>query len=129
MDCRDRHVVITGGAGALGTAVVEALIASGAICHIPCFNEAEAQRFTLRDHKQVKLVITAQTYEVNSPAEVLVKVLDSKGAVQASSNPATVPVRFEFTPAADRQGLVPPRVAIQQERMAEEERRLASKAD
>jgi len=33
----------------------------------------------------------------------------------------------EFTPAAARQVLVPPRVAIQQERMAEEERRLAGK--
>ena len=57
MDFRDRHVVITGGAGALGTAVVTALIEAGAICHVPCFNEAEAQRFSLRDHKQVKLVI------------------------------------------------------------------------
>jgi NAD(P)-dependent dehydrogenase (short-subunit alcohol dehydrogenase family) len=57
MDFRDRHVVITGGAGALGTAVVTALIEGGAICHVPCFNEAEAQRFRLRDHKQVKLVI------------------------------------------------------------------------
>jgi len=57
MDFRDRHVVITGSAGALGTAVVEALIASGAICHIPCFNEAEAQRFALRDRPQVKLVV------------------------------------------------------------------------
>ena len=54
MDFRDRHVVITGGAGALGTAVVEALIASGAVCHVPCFDEAEAQRFRLRDHKQVR---------------------------------------------------------------------------
>jgi NAD(P)-dependent dehydrogenase (short-subunit alcohol dehydrogenase family) len=57
MDFRDRHAIITGGAGALGTAVAEALIGAGAICHIPCFNEAEAQRFALRDHKQVKLVI------------------------------------------------------------------------
>jgi len=53
MDFRDRHIVITGGAGALGTAVVTALIEDGAICHVPCFNEAEAQRFRLRDHKQV----------------------------------------------------------------------------
>ncbi len=57
MDFRDRHVVITGGAGALGTAVVTALVEDGAICHVPCFNEAEAQRFSLRDHKQVKVVI------------------------------------------------------------------------
>jgi NAD(P)-dependent dehydrogenase (short-subunit alcohol dehydrogenase family) len=53
MDFRDRHIVVTGGAGALGTAVVTALIKSGAICHVPCFNEAEASRFRLRDHKQV----------------------------------------------------------------------------
>jgi NAD(P)-dependent dehydrogenase (short-subunit alcohol dehydrogenase family) len=57
MDFRDRDVVITGGTGALGTAVVEALIGAGAICHVPCFNEAEAQRFALRDRPQVKLVV------------------------------------------------------------------------
>jgi NAD(P)-dependent dehydrogenase (short-subunit alcohol dehydrogenase family) len=58
MDFRDRHVVITGGAGALGTALVEALVNAGAICHIPCFNEAEAQRFRLRDNKNVVLSVT-----------------------------------------------------------------------
>ena len=58
MDFRDRHVVITGGAGALGTAVVTALVEAGAICHVPCFNEAEAQRFRLRDNKLVVLTVT-----------------------------------------------------------------------
>jgi NAD(P)-dependent dehydrogenase (short-subunit alcohol dehydrogenase family) len=53
MDFRDRHIVVTGGAGALGTAVVTALIEDGAICHVPCFNEAEVKRFRLHDHKQV----------------------------------------------------------------------------
>jgi NAD(P)-dependent dehydrogenase (short-subunit alcohol dehydrogenase family) len=63
MDFRDRHVVITGGAGALGTAVVTALVEAGAICHVPCFNEAEAQRFSLRDHKQVTLSIAGNLAE------------------------------------------------------------------
>lgn len=58
MDYRDRHVVITGGAGALGTAVVSALLDAGAICHVPCFNEAEAQRYPLRDRPNVKLSVT-----------------------------------------------------------------------
>jgi NAD(P)-dependent dehydrogenase (short-subunit alcohol dehydrogenase family) len=58
MDFRDRHIVITGGAGALGTALVGALVEAGAICHVPCLNEAEAQRFALRANKQVKLVVT-----------------------------------------------------------------------
>ena len=58
MDFRDRHIVGTGGAGALGTAVVTALIEAGAVCHVPCFDEAEAKRFRLRDHKQVVLTVT-----------------------------------------------------------------------
>jgi NAD(P)-dependent dehydrogenase (short-subunit alcohol dehydrogenase family) len=57
MDFRDRHIVVTGGAGALGSAVVEALIGGGATCHVPCFNEAEAQRFRLRDHKGVVVTV------------------------------------------------------------------------
>jgi len=58
MDFRDRHVVVTGGAGALGTAVVTRLIEAGGICHVPCLNDAEAQRFRLRDHRQVVLTVT-----------------------------------------------------------------------
>ena len=57
MDYHDRHVVVTGGAGALGTAVVGTLIAAGAICHVPSLHEAEAQRFPLRDHDRVRLTV------------------------------------------------------------------------
>ena len=49
---------ITGGAGALGTAVVGALVEAGAICHVPCHDEAEAQRFALRENRQVVLTVT-----------------------------------------------------------------------
>ena len=56
MDYRDRHVVVTGGTGALGTAVVGALIDAGAACHVPYRSEDEAQRFRYRDSKQVSLV-------------------------------------------------------------------------
>ena len=58
MDFRDRHIVVTGGAGALGTAVVTALLDAGAFCHVPCFDEAEAQRYALRDRPNVKLTVT-----------------------------------------------------------------------
>jgi len=58
MDFRNRHVVVTGGAGALGTAVVARLIEAGAVCHVPCLNEAEIARFRLRDHKQVAVTVT-----------------------------------------------------------------------
>jgi NAD(P)-dependent dehydrogenase (short-subunit alcohol dehydrogenase family) len=58
MDFRDRHVVVTGGAGALGGAVVGRLIEAGAVCHVPCVNEAEGARFRLREHRQVIVTVT-----------------------------------------------------------------------
>jgi NAD(P)-dependent dehydrogenase (short-subunit alcohol dehydrogenase family) len=56
MDYRDRHVVVTGGTGALGTATVGVLIEAGATCHVPYINPAEADRFAYRDHAKVRLV-------------------------------------------------------------------------
>jgi len=55
MDYHGRTVVITGGTGGLGTAVVDALLAAGATCHIPYVVEAEAQSFRHRGHPAVTL--------------------------------------------------------------------------
>ena len=56
MDFSDRHVVVTGGTGALGTAVVAKLIGAGATCDVPYRSEEEAKHFPHRDSKQVSLV-------------------------------------------------------------------------
>src|ERR1700682_6184822 len=53
---QDRQVVVTGGTGALGTAVVGALLEAGATCHVPYIVEAEGWRFPHRDHGRVALV-------------------------------------------------------------------------
>ena len=53
MDFQDRSVVVTGGTGALGSAVVGALLEAGASCHIPVFNEAELTHFAYRAHPKV----------------------------------------------------------------------------
>ena len=50
-----KHVVVTGGTGALGTAVVTALVTEGATVHIPCYSEQEMSAFALADHAQVHL--------------------------------------------------------------------------
>jgi NAD(P)-dependent dehydrogenase (short-subunit alcohol dehydrogenase family) len=42
IDFGQRHVVITGGQGGLGPAVVEAFVAAGAICHLPVRRPAAA---------------------------------------------------------------------------------------
>jgi NAD(P)-dependent dehydrogenase (short-subunit alcohol dehydrogenase family) len=49
MDFAGRQIMVTGGTGALGRAVVAALIKSGATCHVTYVYEAEAQSFP---HKQ-----------------------------------------------------------------------------
>ncbi len=61
----------------------------------------DADHFAITGKKGQKLAISVLTFEVNSPAEVLVRVLDSKGAQVAANNPATPTNRFEFTPPAD----------------------------
>ena len=63
--------------------------------------KGDVDHFAIAGKKGQKLVVTAQTYEVNSPAEVLIRVLDAKGAEVGRSNPAATPARLEFTPAAD----------------------------
>jgi NAD(P)-dependent dehydrogenase (short-subunit alcohol dehydrogenase family) len=56
MSYEGRHVVVTGGTGALGTAVVGALLGAGASCHLPYRSEDEAKRFSHREHRSVSLV-------------------------------------------------------------------------
>src|SRR5882757_7592530 len=49
MDFKNRHVMVTGGTGALGRAVVSALIEAGAHCHVSYMVEAEAKAFPFRE--------------------------------------------------------------------------------
>ena len=56
MDFSNRIVIVTGGTGALGAAVVGHLIAGGARCIVPYVHAAEAERFAHRGDKNVTLV-------------------------------------------------------------------------
>jgi len=55
MEFQDRHIVITGGTGALGAAVVGLLLDAGAICHIPVRDLKDSRRFAHRGHDRVVL--------------------------------------------------------------------------
>jgi NAD(P)-dependent dehydrogenase (short-subunit alcohol dehydrogenase family) len=70
MDFSDRHVVITGGTGALGSAVVGALVDAGARCTVPYVHLTEAQRFCHREHERVKLVAVTDLADEHSVAKV-----------------------------------------------------------
>lgn len=55
MGLEGKTVVVTGGAGVLGTAVVGRLLEAGAICHIPCLSREEADGFVHAKHPNVRL--------------------------------------------------------------------------
>ena len=61
----------------------------------------DVDHFAVACKKGVKYAAAAMTYELNSPAEVLIRVLDAKGGGDRRSNPAQQAARVEFTPAAD----------------------------
>jgi NAD(P)-dependent dehydrogenase (short-subunit alcohol dehydrogenase family) len=70
MDFSGKQVVVTGGTGALGTAVVSKMLAGGATCIIPYVHEAEAQRFPSRGHAQVRLVTVSDLSDEAQVAKV-----------------------------------------------------------
>lgn len=68
MSLHDKHLVITGGTGALGGAVVSALIDAGARCHLPAFEASAPDGFELADHPQV-----AVTWNIDLTDEAAVR--------------------------------------------------------
>jgi NAD(P)-dependent dehydrogenase (short-subunit alcohol dehydrogenase family) len=70
MDFSGKHVVVTGGTGALGTTVVSKLLAAGATCVVPYVHEAEAQRFPDRSDAKVKLVAVSDLSDEAQVAKV-----------------------------------------------------------
>jgi NAD(P)-dependent dehydrogenase (short-subunit alcohol dehydrogenase family) len=56
IDFTNRHVVVTGGTGALGAAVVQTLLDAGATCHLPAHRAPDPSRFALAKHERVKIV-------------------------------------------------------------------------
>jgi NAD(P)-dependent dehydrogenase (short-subunit alcohol dehydrogenase family) len=67
VDFADRHVVVTGGTGALGRAVVGALRAANAVCHIPNLVPAELDSFPFAEDARVHI---ARSVDVTDEAAV-----------------------------------------------------------
>ena len=55
MDFEGREAIVTGGTGALGTAVVGRLVVAGATVHVPVYAAEELEGFPYRNHDAVKL--------------------------------------------------------------------------
>ena len=92
MDYHDRHVVVTGGTGALGTAMVGALIDAGAVCHVPYINPAEADRFAFRDNAQVKLVADIELTQEDAVAKLYAGVPKLWASIHIAGGFAMAPI-------------------------------------
>jgi NAD(P)-dependent dehydrogenase (short-subunit alcohol dehydrogenase family) len=67
MHFTNKQVVVTGGTGALGSAVVAGLLEHGATCIVPYRFDAEAQNFAHRGNAHVKLIAVG---DLSDEAEV-----------------------------------------------------------
>lgn len=51
----NRHIILTGGTGALGSAATSWFLERGGICHVPWVHEKDLDRFPHRTHERVHL--------------------------------------------------------------------------
>jgi NAD(P)-dependent dehydrogenase (short-subunit alcohol dehydrogenase family) len=79
-DFKGRNVVITGGTGALGRAIVGALLDAGAACHIPYRSARDVEGFAFRRHPGVSL---SPDIELSDEAAVT-RLFSNTGALWAS---------------------------------------------
>lgn len=92
MDYRDRHVLLTGGTGALGSAVVGRLIELGATCHVPALTEKEQERFAYRDRPQVKLSTVGDLSDEAAVARLFATVPRLWASIHIAGGFAAAPV-------------------------------------
>jgi NAD(P)-dependent dehydrogenase (short-subunit alcohol dehydrogenase family) len=94
IDFSGRHVVVTGGTGALGAAVVELLVNSGAVCHIPAHGAPDAKQFPLASHERVNVVPGVDLTDEASVVSFYAGLPGLWGSVHSAGG-------FAMSPAAD----------------------------
>ncbi|HEY7247854.1 MAG TPA: SDR family NAD(P)-dependent oxidoreductase [Xanthobacteraceae bacterium] len=92
MEYRNRHIVVTGGTGTLGSAVVRALVEAGAFCHVPYINAAEAERFPLRAHEKVRLVERVELSDEGAVAKLYADIPELWASIHIAGGFAMSPV-------------------------------------
>jgi len=75
MNFSGRHVVVTGGTGALGTAVVAKLIGAGATCTVPYVHDSEMQRFPYCKQPDVTLIKVSDLADETDVAKVYAGIM------------------------------------------------------
>ena len=89
-----RRVMVTGGTGSLGTAVVRAVLEGGGEAVVPVFDRAELERFPFAEEPRVRLVLDADLTD----AGAVDSVFEAAGEVWASVHVAG---GFAYAPLAE----------------------------
>ncbi len=92
MSYHDRHIIVTGGTGALGTAVVGALLEAGATCHIPYFHREEVQHFPHRGNDRVKLLSSGDLADESAVAGLFSSVPELWASIHIAGGFAMSPL-------------------------------------
>lgn len=103
-DFDGRHVVVTGGAGALGTAVTRLLIESGARVHVPAYDEAEAKRFSFAADPRVTVRTSVDLADEVQVENFYAKVPSVWASIQIAGGYAGGPIA-DTTPTVMRRML------------------------
>lgn len=84
MDITDLHFIITGGTGALGSAVTKELLKAGAKCSIPCYDTSELENFELKDHDDIYLQTEVDLTDENATQNFYTMAAEQNGPLWAS---------------------------------------------
>jgi NAD(P)-dependent dehydrogenase (short-subunit alcohol dehydrogenase family) len=92
MSFSDRHIVVTGGTGALGTAVVDALLKLGARCYVPYRREDEAGSFPIPADAAVTLIPVPNLADEKVVKEIYAEVPSLWASIHIAGGFAFAPI-------------------------------------
>lgn len=91
-DLDDHHIVVTGGTGALGGAVLDVLLARGATCHVPCHEREVPATFALASHDRVHATPAVDLTSESSTRSYYESVPPLWGSIHLAGGFAMAPV-------------------------------------
>jgi NAD(P)-dependent dehydrogenase (short-subunit alcohol dehydrogenase family) len=87
-----KHVVATGGTGALGGAVVARLLDEGATCHLPVNHEAAPSDFALSGHERVVIALNVDLADAQTVDAFYAAIPDLWASIHLAGGFAMAPI-------------------------------------
>jgi NAD(P)-dependent dehydrogenase (short-subunit alcohol dehydrogenase family) len=84
LDFANKHLVITGGTGALGSAVTHRLLEAGAKCSIPCFDKSELKKFDLEGHERLYVKLGVDLTDEEETQDFYSEAVEQHGLLRGS---------------------------------------------